>query len=522
MLVHHYLRHAAAATPDAIAVIDGRRSVSYVELADLAVRFANALIGAGVAPGDRVVLALENSAEFIACYFGAMEAGAVVVPLSPGGRSDRLVTACADCLPVVCVADRAAAALIVADPPASLRLLLVADEDPASSAASVPVQALANAFAEASATRPQVSRIDADLAAIIYTSGSTGEPRGVMLSHLNICANTASIVDYLRLRATDRVVVVLPFFYVYGLSLLHTHIAVGGSLVLVNSLAFPNVVVKAMASHAVTGFAGVPSTFALMLDRSSLASTRLPALRYATQAGGAMSPARIRHWLKVMSAVPLFVMYGATEASARLAYLDPAELPARIGSIGRAIPNVDLRVLREDGSPAAIGEVGEIVARGSNISSGYWNQAEETAQRFRPEGFRTGDLGTRDASGFLFVVGRKGDMLKIGVHRVSAREIEDAIAECPGVVECAVIGTDHEILGEAPVAFVSLGERFTADNVIAFCRERLSEAKVPLAVVACAELPKNAAGKIDKRQLRNTFDAGAASAAMAATAGGNR
>ena len=521
MLVHHYLRRAAAATPDAVAVIDGRRSVGYAELADLAVRFANTLIAAGVKPGDRVVLALENSAEFVACYFGAMEAGAVAVPLAPGGRSDRLVAACADCLPVVCVADREAAGLIIADPPASLQLLIAAGEVSAS-ANGVRIDSLADAFAGAGSTRPEVPRIDTDLAAIIYTSGSTGEPRGVMLSHLNICANTASIVEYLRLTAADRMVVVLPFFYVYGLSLLHTHVAVGGSLALVNSLAFPNVVVNAMSSHEVTGFAGVPSTFALMLDRSNLASTPLPALRYATQAGGAMPPARIRHWLTAMPAVPLFVMYGATEASARLSYLDPAELPSRIGSIGRAIPNVDLRVLRDDGSQAAVGEVGEIVARGANISSGYWNQSDETAQRFRPEGFRTGDLGTRDASGFLFVVGRKGDMLKIGGHRVSAREIEDAIAEYPGVVECAVIGTDHEILGEAPVAFVTLGEGLTADGVINFCRERLSEAKVPVAVITCVELPKNAAGKIDKRQLRNTFSAGAASAAMAATAGGSR
>ena len=496
MLVHHYLRRAAATSPEAVAVIDGGRSVSYAELADQTARFANVLIEAGVRPGDRVVVALENSPEFIASYFGAMEAGAVAVPLSSGSRSDRLVAACADCLPVVCIADAGAAALIAAEAPSSMRQLFVLGS-----------QSLNDALAGASSTRPEVRRTDADLAAIIYTSGSTGEPRGVMLSHLNICANTASIVEYLRLTAADRVLAVLPFFYVYGLSLLHTHVAVGGSLVLVNSLAFPNVAVKAMVSHAVTGFAGVPSTFALMLERSNLASASLPALRYATQAGGAMPPARIRGWLTAMPHVPLFVMYGATEASARLAYLDPAELPRRIGSVGRAIPNVELRVLREDGSAADVGEVGEIVARGLNISSGYWQQPEQTAERFGPEGFRTGDLGTCDVSGCFTIVGRKGDMLKIGGHRVSAREIEDAIAECPGVIECAVIGTDHEILGDAPVAFVSLREGVTTDGVIAFCREHLSEAKVPVSVTAYAALPKNAAGKVDKAQLRAAGEA---------------
>ena len=502
MLVHHYLRRSVAATPDATAVVDGRRQVTYAELWALTVRLANVLVEAGVKPGDRVIIALENSAEFIACYFGAMEAGAVAVPLAPGARSDRLLAACADCEPVVCVADRAAAELIASAAPASVRLLLVAGPS-AVEAATLPRVELLNAALEAASTQPpDVRRIDAHLAAIIYTSGSTGEPRGVMLSHLNICSNTESIISYLKLSAADSMVVVMPFFYVYGLSLLHTHVAVGASLVLVNSLAFPNVVVNAIRSHGVTGFAGVPSTFALMLERSNLAATALPTLRYATQAGGAMPPARIRQWLATVPSVPLFVMYGATEASARLAYLDPTELPARIGSIGRAIPNVELVVLKDDGTPAGPGEVGEIVARGSNMSSGYWNHPQETAERFRPEGFRTGDLGTFDAHGCLSVVGRLGDMLKIGGHRVSAREIEDAISECPAVYECAVVAIDHEILGQAAVAFVTLREGASTDAVTAFSRANLSEAKVPVAVIACPELPKNASGKVDKRQLR--------------------
>ena len=384
------------------------------------------------------------------------------------------------------------------------------------------VEPLSVALKGASSERPEVRRNDSDLAAIIYTSGSTGEPRGVMLSHLNICSNTASIVEYLGLTAADRMIVVLPFFYVYGLSLLHTHVAVGGSLVLANSLAFPNVVVNAMRTHGVTGFAGVPSTFALMMERSNLTTTALPSLRYATQAGGAMPPARIRQWLSAMPGVPLYVMYGATEASARLAYLPPSELPARIGSIGRAIPNVELRVLRDDGSAAAVGEVGEIVARGSNISSGYWNHPEETADRFRPEGFRTGDLGRFDEHGCLSVVGRRGDMLKIGGHRVSAREIEDAISEYDGVLECAVLGIDHEILGQAPVACVTLRESVTSDDVMVFCHRHLAESKVPVTVIAYSELPKNAAGKVDKRQLRAALDSRSVGEPPVTVAGGAR
>ena len=521
MLVHHYLRRSAAATPGSVAIVDGRRQVLYDELAGMAARFANALIDGGIEPGDRVVIAIENSAEFVACYFGTLEAGAVAVPLPPGARSDRLAAACRDCQPAACVADREGAELIAAHATESLKLLLVSGATEGfNAAASTRIDGLRAAIERAPAERPDVPRIDADLAAIIYTSGSTGEPRGVMLSHLNITSNTASIVEYLQLTATDRMIVVLPFFYVNGLSLLHTHVAVGGSLVLANSLAFPNVVVNAMRTHAVTGFAGVPSTFALMLQRSNLTTASLPSLRYATQAGGAMPPSRIRAWLTGMPSVPLYVMYGATEASARLAYLHPSELPERIGSIGRAIPNVELHIVCDDGRAAQTGEVGEIVARGANISSGYWNHPEETAERFRADGFHTGDLGRQDESGSFYVVGRRGDMLKVGGHRVSAREIEDAICACPGVFDCAVVAIDHEILGQAPIAFVILHAGMASeDDVIAFCRSRLAEAKTPVAVIALPELPKNAAGKVDKRQLRTMLESGAVGRSLPVIAG---
>ena len=188
-----------------------------------------------------------------------------------------------------------------------------------------------------------------------------------MLSHLNIRSNTESIVGYLGLTAADRVMVVLPFHYVYGLSLLNTHMYAGGSLVIDNRFAFPNLVLGAMQRHAVTGFAGVPSTFAILLSRSAVAKMTFPALRYVTQAGGPMAPARLREWQDAVPGVPFYVMYGATEAAARLACLEPAELRDRMGSIGRAIPNVELLVLGQDGQAVEPGQVGEIVARGSNI-----------------------------------------------------------------------------------------------------------------------------------------------------------
>jgi acyl-CoA synthetase (AMP-forming)/AMP-acid ligase II len=426
--------------------------------------------------------------------------------LPHGTRSDRLATAIADCTPRVCVTDsKTAADADAALAAARVRVLIV---DGAGAALRSSWTAVEPDALELPDGHLNVHTTETDLAAIIYTSGSTGAPRGVMLTHLNIRANTQSIVAYLRLQETDRVIVVLPFHYVYGLSLLHTHVAVGGAVVIENRSAFPNVTLRTMRQQEVTGLAGVPSTFALLLHRSSIASASLPALRYVTQAGGPMPPAMIREWRRVLPHVPFFVMYGATEASARLSYLEPGQLERRLGSIGRAIPNVELRLLNQHNVEVGAGEVGEIVARGSNISTGYWNAPEETRQVFGPEGYHTGDLARADEDGYLYIVGRTRDMLKVGAHRVGAREIEDVLHEHEHVHEAAVVGTPHDLLGETPVAFVSLRQRHLVaeDAIRGFCASRLADYKVPERVVILDDLPKSAAGKIDKRALRALLD----------------
>jgi long-chain acyl-CoA synthetase len=503
-LVHDLLSSAAHRAADSIAVIEAGGTVTYGQLEQRAADAAAALQRAGVRAGDRVVLALENSSAFIACYFGILKTGAIVVPLPAGPRSDRLALALHDCTPAACIVDETTWPVIGTSPSAgSLKGRFV-----------VPRNALANSrefvleepLVAGAFRAPTTAAIaERDLAAIIYTSGSTGAPRGVMLTHLNIVANTASIVEYLQLSRADRAMVVLPFYYVYGLSLLHTHVAVGGSLVLDNRFAFPNVVLNAMREHAATGFAGVPSTFAMLLHRSNLRRMSFPALRYVTQAGGPMAPAQVREWLCALPGVPFYVMYGATEAAARLAYLPPGELLHRLGSIGRAIPNVELRVLRHDGSVAAPGEVGELAARGPNISPGYWNCPDETRDRFGPEGFRTGDLAFTDSDGFLYLVGRRHDLIKVGAHRISAKEIEDVVYEHPAVHEAAVVGVAHELLGEVPVAHLVLRRTGSATEAdfIAFCRRRLPDHKVPAHIVFHEELPKNGAGKVDKRVLQS-------------------
>ena len=501
LLVHELLERAAAASPLALALIERDQTVTYEELDRLATRCAHLMHARGVAPGDRVVIALDNSAEMVAAYFGVMKAGAVAVPLPAGPRSDRLPVAIADCMPRLAIVDGPTAqALGPTGLFASVPHVLVASPAP-----PPPYTSFAAAMGAASSDAIEITGRDTDLAAVIYTSGSTGQPRGVMLTHRNLVANAQSIVSYLRLTAADRVMCVLPFNYVYGLSLLHTHVAVGGSIVIENRSAFPNVVLEGMAAHAVTGFAGVPSTFALMLHRSNLDEARLPQLRYITQAGGGMPPAKIDEWLARGPRADFYVMYGATEAAARLTYLPPADLPRKPGSIGRAIPDVEVRVLTDDGRVAAPGEIGELVARGTNIAVGYWNRPDETALRFGADGYRTGDLGYADDEGYLFLVGRQHDMIKVGANRVGAREIEDVLHEHAAVHEAAVVAVPHDLLGEVPVALVALRSPLVDPETTlrGFAASRLAAYKVPARVIVLHELPKlPGAGKLDRAALR--------------------
>lgn len=507
MLVHDFLRRSAERTPGAVAIIEPAARATYDEVNRLANRAAHALIGAGVTRGDRVILAMDDGIESVACYFGSMKAGAVAVPLPPGPHNDRFVRAVEDCSPTAAIVNPAT----VADPAAAAALLKLpavfvtrGAAGGARPAQDLPFPAWVSAIEAASDSEPMIRMIDLDLAAIIYTSGSTGAPRGAMLSHLNIRSNTDSIIEYLHLTPADRVMCVLPFYYVYGLSLLHTHIAVGGSVVVDMRFAFPNVVLKTMQENRATGFAGVPSTFALLMHRSNLTKMEFPDLRYVTQAGGGMPPARIREWLEKGPKAKFYVMYGATEASARLTYLEPADLERKLGAIGRGIPNVEMLVVNDEGQVAAQGDVGELVARGSNISRGYWNNAEETAERFGPLGYRTGDLGYADEEGFLYLVGRKHDMIKVGAHRVGAKEIEDVLNEHPAISEAAVVPVQHELLGEAPVAFIAVRPGATPDigEVLTFCRARLAAHKVPVEFVTLPSIPKSGIGKIDKLSLR--------------------
>ena len=510
-LLQDLLENAAAASPDRIAVVHGEERRSYRYIDENANRIAHALLKAGVKKGDRVGILMPNSVNYICSYFAISKVGGIAVPINTALAPQGLHYVLKDAGIRVLIFHRSIRAADSLPYEASnLRTLLIDGEAPlhseTRSSCSVDLRALQQILEEEPCTPPPVQTLSREeLACLLYTSGSTGEPKGVMLTHANLLANTRSIVAYLQLGPDDKVMVVLPFYYCYGASLMHTHFLVSGTLVLENQFLYPNRILEKMEQDRVTGFAGVPSTFAILLRRSNIRAFSFDHLRYVTQAGGAMAPALIQELRATLPRARIFIMYGQTEASARLSYLPPEYLEKKLGSIGKGIQEVEIKVLNEKGEQVQPGEVGEIVARGPNIMQGYWNSPEETQKVLDKHGrLHTGDLARVDEDGFIYIVDRKKDMIKSGAHRVSAKEIEDTLLEEPSVLECAVIGIDDEMMGEAIKAFVvpvKWDDR-SEDRLLNSCKKRLPPYKVPRAIEFMRSLPKSGAGKIMKALLK--------------------
>jgi acyl-CoA synthetase (AMP-forming)/AMP-acid ligase II len=479
-------------------------------VAELTARVAAYLASQGVRPGDRVVFILENGVEYVAAVYGALRVGAVTVAINHSTVADEILGVLQDCEPVAVVAQRSvlkhlAAALAHPGAPGALRLLLtVGGVMPRESAAGRTTVKLSDALERPAVDVPADPRGPHDLCSIVYTSGTTGKPKGVMLSHANLVSNAESIVEYLGLTERDRVMCVLPFFFSYGNSLLTTHLAAGGSLVLHNGFVFPNVILDEMIQTRCTGLSGVPSTYALLLHRSKFKQTELPHLRYATIAGGGLPGPAQAELAKVIPRAAVFNMYGQTEAAARLSYLDPGRLGDKLGSIGKGIPGVELRVVTPDGVPVEPGVTGEIIARGPNVMLGYWNSPDETRSVLRDGWLWTGDLATVDDEGFVFIVSRKKDIIKSGAYRIGPIGIESVLAEHPAVAEAAVVGAPDKLLGEAIVAYVIVRPEadLTERDLMAHCHERLPSYKIPKTFKFAQDLPRTTSGKVQKHLLK--------------------
>jgi len=477
----------------AVAIFYKDFVLTYRELREKVKLLASGLLARGHTRGDRIGICSENSPFFVISYLAIMRAGLVAVPFQTELAAETFARIVSD----------AGIRDVFASKRSLGRLRSWANGSGVALLAEEDLQTLGG---DAKSCLPKIDPVR-DLAALMFTSGSTGAPKGVMINHRNILCNTQDIVSYMGLGPGDRVMVVLPFHYCFGTSLLHSHLMAGGAVVLNNDFRlYPETVLQEMLTRECTGLAGVPSTYQILLRKSRFRELRFPKLRWFQQAGGKLPNACIAEILRAFPQVSYFLMYGQTEATARLSYLPPDRLGDKLGSIGKGLPSTKLSVVRSDGSMVRPGsnETGEIVATGDNISSGYWKDPEETSKFFGGGVLHTGDIARVDEDGFIYIVERERDMIKSGGNRVGAKEVEDVIAELPEVVEVAVLGAPHELLGEAIKAFVVLAPRaaITSEDVAVYCRKRLPVFKIPEEVIVLKNMPHNSSGKILKVELR--------------------
>lgn len=500
----HALRDNAQRQPQAEAVVHGEHRVSYGELWTQAQQIAAYFKSRELKQGDRVALLLENSPEYVAAYYGVLAAGGVVVALNTQAKGRDLAN---------WIEHAGAAWLIAGSRHPELSAVFEAMDKPphwimVGEAARPITPAPEEVWDELTAAwqvdvGPTIDIEPNANAVIIYTSGTTGRPKGVTLSHGNLSANVSAIVAYLGLTAEDSIVNVLPFYYSYGNSVLHTHIWAGARLILENSLMYPKKVLQRIADEKATGFSGVPSTYYLLLSRTRLEEFPLGSLRYLTQAGGAMTPTAISRMREVLPHADFYVMYGQTEATARLTYLPPEHLDAKLGAVGVAVSGTEISIMDKHGNVLPAGETGEICARGPHVMVGYWQDLDATAEVLRNGWLCTGDLGRMDDDGFITIEGRASDMIKTGAHRVSPNEIEEALGELDGVAEAAAVGVPDEVMGQVirVVIVPKPDSALTPRDVQAHCKQRLATYKIPKQVIFADELPRTASGKIQRFKL---------------------
>jgi acyl-CoA synthetase (AMP-forming)/AMP-acid ligase II len=483
--------------PAATALVARGSTWSYAQLADAMWAVSARLAESGARPGSRIGLLFRNSPQYVAAYYGVLQSGCVAVPLNPHEHAGCLARQMSHCDSQWLIADGAHPERPLLESLSGVESIVVEAGDGAS-----PV----GDFIRSMGGRCAGADIDLDpdsLAAIAYTSGTTGSPKGVMLSHNNLTSNAVAIAGYLALDASDCGVAVLPLQFAYGNSVLHSHLVSGARLLLEESFAYPHAVLRRMADEGATGFSGVPSTFSLLMARCDVTAYALGRLRYLTQAGGPMPVAEIRRLQERLPHVQIYLMYGQTEATARLSYLPPERVHDKAGSVGIPIPGVELAVLRTDGGLAVAGEVGEIVARGPNIMLGYLHDPAATSAALRDGWLRTGDSGHFDRDGFLYIDGRAAEMIKVGAFRISPYEIEEVISAIDGVAEVAVTSVPDAVLGQAIKAVIVPLNGMKPDpiDVKAHCRRHLAAYKVPKLVEFVSALPHTSTGKVQRRLL---------------------
>ncbi len=515
-LVHQILLETAMRSASAQALVYQGQRLSYQDVAVQVRCCAQGLLKQGLGRADRVAVYLEKRMEIVVGLFGIAAGGGVFVPINPLLKPEQVAYILADCNVRVLVTSADRLKLLIPKIEAhcpDLHTVVLVDRNLETTRSIKWTTVSWEDLLRSVTDRHPHDVIDADMAAILYTSGSTGRPKGVVLSHRNIVAGAQSVAQYLELNSSDRILSVLPLSFDYGLNQITTSFLVGATAVLMNYL-FPRDVIKAVAEEKISGLAAVPPLW-VQLAQLSWPESVADNLRYITNSGGHMPESTLQALRKVLPKTKPFLMYGLTEAF-RSTFLPPDQVDHRPDSIGKAIPNAEILVVRDDGTECGDNEPGELVHRGVHVSLGYWNDIEKTAERFKPVPGQvvglvmpemavwSGDTVRRDEEGFLYFISRRDEMIKTSGYRVSPTEVEEVIYAIGLVNEVAAFGVAHPTLGQAIVAVVlpKAGAELSADEVLVVAKRELPSFMIPHKIIIYQDsLPRNPNGKIDRKAL---------------------
>ncbi len=521
-LLHELITASALRAPDSPALTFGGTTLTYRQLDDQVAGLASGFVALGLDRGERVGIYLDKRIETVVASFAAARAGGAFVPVNPILKPEQVGHILHDCNARVLVTSPERLPFIAEALAHCHDLRHVVLTAPLGKPVALPAINIAQ-WADLLATPVRAGHriIDTDLLSILYTSGSTGRPKGVVLSHRNMVAGAKSVARYLGNNPDDTLIAALPLSFDAGFSQLTTAFHSGARVVLLNYL-LPQDVLKAVIREKVTGLTAVPPLY-IQLAQLNWPATVTDHLRYFANTGGRMPLETLKALRAHLPRTRPFLMYGLTEAF-RATYLPPDEADRRPDSIGKAIPDAEVLVLREDGSECAPNEPGELVQRGAHVAMGYWNDPEKTAERFKPlpanaPGRQTGlvlpeiavfsgDTVRRDEDGFLYFIGRRDEMMKTSGYRVSPTEVEEILYATGMVGECVAFGIPHPALGQAicVIATAKEGQPLDAVALQAECRQRMPAYMVPASIeVREGPLPRNPNGKIDRKTLSTDY-----------------
>jgi len=490
--VFSYLKESAVRYPDKPYIVDRGLTWTYAAVYDRGQDLARQLKTFEVKPGDRIILYLDNSIDYVIAFFTILALDCIVIPLDKYASQDILKLVIRETDPRIIITNRQFKQKINSQSlPDNISLFAIDDF----------LSNSAIAGDRKSAILPTMSKGKDQLAMVLYTSGTTNLPKGVMLTHGNLIANTNSILGYLTLNANDTMLVTLPFSYAYGNSVLLTHTMVGATLYIENRAPFPEVILQQLQLYKISGYSTVGSHLNVLLKKKSITQVDLSGLRYMTFAGESVFQEDIARLNQIAPQLKIYVMYGQTEATARLSYLAPELIFKKPNCIGKAVPGVVLRVVNND-KDVSPGEIGEIIARGDNIMQGYWHDDEETKNVLKDGWLHTGDLATVDDEGYIYIKGRDKDIIKISGYRISPYEIESAINSYEEVMESAVVEETNAHVSLIKAYIVPKRKKLNQALLDEHLRKILPPLKIPREIEITDKIPRTSSGKIQRSILR--------------------